>query len=323
VPLSSDEPPPIWTLLDRYYAGEATPAERQAVRQWLEDDTHRQLAEAVWRLAAPKPSQGRQWPTARAWGSVSERLAHAGEQARRPRRALWFAAGLAAACAVAAVSIGIAEARGSRTYIAKAGQRSTVTLGDGTTFVLAPETRLTLGAGFVRGRRDVYLNGEAYFSVAHDGRHPFAVHARNADIVDVGTEFDVRSYTGDSAVQVMVTRGVVRLGDGAMLTAGAMAVIDRTGQSRVTLAADTSASLAWTHDELVFTGQTVREALATIKRWYGTTVEVPDPVLAGRHVVGRFRGGQPVAVILNELAPAIGAVVVRVDGTLSLVRRAP
>lgn len=56
---------------------------------------------------------------------------------------------------------------------------------------LAPETELRVASI----GRQVYLSGEAVFSVTHDPVRPFRVAATNCtEVQDIGTQFDMRAY---------------------------------------------------------------------------------------------------------------------------------
>ncbi len=94
-------------------------------------------------------------------------------------------------------------------YATGAGQRETVMLPDGTEFTLALASRLRVAADYADGDRQVVLDGEAFFNVAHDDAHPFSVRAQSAVALDIGTRFNVRAYNGDRAVRVIVSQGTV------------------------------------------------------------------------------------------------------------------
>lgn len=73
------------------------------------------------------------------------------------------------------------------------GSKSTVKLPDGTTVMLNANSRLRYDETFKKNNREVTLEGEAYFDVAHDASSPFIIHTNNADIKVLGTTFNVRS----------------------------------------------------------------------------------------------------------------------------------
>src|SRR5690606_34195438 len=71
------------------------------------------------------------------------------------------------------------------------GQRSTVTLPDGSVVTLNTDTVVRTRAD--GERRLVYLDkGQAFFEVAKDPRRPFVVTAAGRTVTALGTAFDVR-----------------------------------------------------------------------------------------------------------------------------------
>lgn len=99
-----------------------------------------------------------------------------------------------------------------REYATHVGERRIVLLQDGTRLTLGPLSRVRIAPDYGRRSREVTLNGEAYFAVVHDSRHPFAVLTNNVTITNVGTEFNVRGYNGE--VRVAVAKGEVMIGEG-------------------------------------------------------------------------------------------------------------
>jgi len=81
------------------------------------------------------------------------------------------------------------------TVYAPKGQRSEIVLEDGTKVYLNANSSLKYPFHFLKKNRKVYLCGEAYFNVKHDAKSPFIVNAHGFNIMDVGTEFNVDSYT--------------------------------------------------------------------------------------------------------------------------------
>src|SRR5438067_12137346 len=63
-----------------------------------------------------------------------------------------------------------------REYATTAAQRMVVRLQDGTQVTLAPKSRVRYAADYGRERRELYLDGEAYFQVTPDSQRPLRVH---------------------------------------------------------------------------------------------------------------------------------------------------
>lgn len=90
------------------------------------------------------------------------------------------------------------------------GQRSQVLLPDGTKVWLNAGTIFKYPSSFLKNSREVYLEGEAFFSVSHNKNLPFLVHIKNNLTIKVlGTEFNVKCYNEDRNVETTLIKGSV------------------------------------------------------------------------------------------------------------------
>jgi ferric-dicitrate binding protein FerR (iron transport regulator) len=89
-------------------------------------------------------------------------------------------------------------------------ERREIRLGDDAVVTLAANSRIRYGV--TTTRTEVELAGAAQFTVVRSHIREFEVRARNAH-VDLGSDFIVRAYDGDSAVIVAVHSGVVAIND--------------------------------------------------------------------------------------------------------------
>lgn len=83
------------------------------------------------------------------------------------------------------------------------------TLPDGTKVNLNRGSKISYPNAFEGKTREVTLQGEAFFDVAHDAQHPFIIHAQGADIKVLGTSFNVNAYS--KQVKVWVKTGKVQV----------------------------------------------------------------------------------------------------------------
>lgn len=97
-------------------------------------------------------------------------------------------------------------------YTSQFGENRTLTLPDSSQVVLAPHSTLRIGT--FGDKREVWLEGEAFFSVRHQpGKAtPFTVHSRSLHIDVLGTTFNVNNYNGNT--QVVLHTGKVALRQG-------------------------------------------------------------------------------------------------------------
>ena len=92
-----------------------------------------------------------------------------------------------------------------------AGQTVNMILSDGTNIWLNSRSVLKYPGVFTGSRREVILDGEAYFEVAHHKDHPFVVHTNGYDIQALGTQFNVESYSLNSDFTTSLIDGSVRV----------------------------------------------------------------------------------------------------------------
>src|SRR5699024_2915773 len=81
--------------------------------------------------------------------------------------------------------------------------------GDGSVIQLNAESTLRYPSKFDSNKREVYLEGEAFFSVERDTTRPFIIHAGGTATQVLGTSFNIRAYEGEDKVQVAVVEGEV------------------------------------------------------------------------------------------------------------------
>ncbi|ETZ21505.1 FecR family protein [Pedobacter sp. V48] len=97
-------------------------------------------------------------------------------------------------------------------------QRSVIHLPDGTKVWLNSGSKLIYPTSFAKDSREVYLEGEAYFDVAHNKEWPFYVRAKNMNIKVLGTEFYVSSNLNSNSNYAVLVRGSIVFSTGSWLS---------------------------------------------------------------------------------------------------------
>src|SRR5690606_20588558 len=172
--------------------------------------------------------------------------------------------------------------------VTNTGERTEFVLADGSRVVLGPESRLLYPERFTGQDRAVTLEGEGFFTVAHDTAHPFIVTAGGVATQAVGTAFAVRAYQSDGErVEVVVTEGrvVVRAAgvhadSGTFLVRGDRGVTNGTGQVAVEQGVDVDRLVAWTGGRLSYDRAPVRDVVRDMERWYDLDITVTDSAIA-------------------------------------------
>ena len=92
-----------------------------------------------------------------------------------------------------------------------AGQRTHLTLPDGTTVWLNARTTLSYPTSFNSNERTVFLQGEAYFEVSKNRHKPFIVQTQQYNIEVLGTKFDVEAYPDSKNFETTLMQGSVKV----------------------------------------------------------------------------------------------------------------
>lgn len=84
-----------------------------------------------------------------------------------------------------------------------------VIMPDGSLAVLKPGSEIYYPQAFQGNNRNVYLEGEAFFEVHKDPKHPFLVHSQNMTTKVLGTSFTVKAFRNAAEFKVIVNTGKV------------------------------------------------------------------------------------------------------------------
>ena len=338
--------PMDWERLARYVAGQCAPDEAGELERWIALDPERREAvrdmQAIWAKADVAPSG---WDVHQAWRELSPKLdlrgpaEPAGPIPVRPGRPRFVGAwGLRVAAALAIlVGAGLAyrlvlpsrprAPAAMREYVTARGQRAQFSLKDGTRVVLSVASRLRVPADYGRRERSVYLEGEGYFEVRHEPGRRFMVHTAHAVTEDLGTRFDVRSYEGDSVVQVMVAEGRVSVRReagvpgvaGTEVGPGQLGVAITNDGVVVRERVDVERYLAWTEGRLVFDNTPFGEVLPQLGRWYDLDLRLGDRSLGSLPLTATFKD-QTTTQVLDLVAQALGLRLTREGRTATFYR---
>jgi transmembrane sensor len=232
----------------------------------------------------------------------------------------------AAMAAAAVMAIGIWQypvmmLRWEADYLTTVGDRSSVTLPDGSVMTL--DTASAVAVDFADGKRNIkLLQGEAFFDVKPDPAHPFRVVASYSEVEVRGTAFSVRR--DDEADRVVLEHGLVevrRVGnqpEKANLRPGEMIFASGASLSAIS-PADLSTALAWRDGRLIFEDQPFSRVLSELQRYYRATVVMVDKRHDQLAVTGNYRLDNVEAAI-QTLADAAGVSMTRLPGGIIILR---
>lgn len=192
------------------------------------------------------------------------------------------------------------------------GETRIVTLPDGSTVLLNGNSTLTFATDWQEtAQREVWLEGEGFFKVTKQAapggaRVKFITHTPNLDISVLGTQFNVNTRRGNTAVTLL--EGKVRLenprnrqarvlemkpGDHATLVKG-IEKVDVAPTKPETYA-------AWTRRLFLFDNTPLRDITTILSDTYGLDIVFEDRELAERRFTANMPNDNP-ETLLNVVA---------------------
>jgi len=189
-----------------------------------------------------------------------------------------------------------------------------VTLPDGTKVWLNADSKISFPSQFTGKERKILMEGEAYFEVYKDKRHPFVVETNRQTIEVLGTHFNVSAYAEDKEVITTLIEGKVKVtGDGNTLTLdpGDQAYSGGDG-IRGLRTEDPEAVIAWKNGQFMFADEDLMSIMRKVARWYDVEV-VYQEGFVNRGLVGTISKFENVSKVLKMLE-LTGTVHFKVEG---------
>ena len=181
-------------------------------------------------------------------------------------------------------------------------------LADGTNVWLNSDSELNFPVEFSDSTRHVFLKGEAYFEVAHNGL-PFIVSSGDMDIRVMGTSFNVSAYTNDLEYKTTLTEGKVRVDyldvqknkTHEFLTPNKQATINLNETGIALSEVDASQYSSWIDGKFEFNKEPLPQVLKRLSRWYGFEFEFENKAAMTYHFSGRLDNQEKISTLLEML----------------------
>lgn len=177
------------------------------------------------------------------------------------------------------------------------GQRVNLTLSDGTKVLLNAGSTLRLPKVFEPDKREVFLEGQAYFNVEENTERPFVIHSGNAKTRVLGTSFSVRAYPEDSDITVAVEEGRVSF-EAAEASGQEQIILNKNELGRFDAKSrhiearpinDLALYLGWVDGYLKFKEAPLGEVATELERRYGVEVTFANPQLKERSLTALLK----------------------------------
>lgn len=309
-----------WNQLAKYFAGESTDEEQSQIRHWLDGEPSREdLLETLRNVWVEGGKHPQQFDARSIWNKVAIRIRisdNRGEAQKleipvgRPRiwkdRPLRYSLGVFVTIlllvSVPFVAIKLIDRFNNprqteiRQISTKIGERAQFHFSDGSQIWLNSATTVRFPDPFARDRREIELEGEAYFDVVHSDGQPFIVKATNAVVQDLGTQFNVRAWKEDKTVDVVVATGSVLFQhdsaaniQNVVVKRGERSVLTEDGQILPPQKVDVLKYLNWMKGVLIFDRTPMINVIKQLEHRYGVHFRLANPSIGAFEFTGSFQ----------------------------------
>ncbi|MCX6120072.1 MAG: FecR domain-containing protein [Ignavibacteriales bacterium] len=177
------------------------------------------------------------------------------------------------------------------------GEKSIVTLLDGTKITLNADSKLKYPVRFGEDLREVSLEGEAYFEVTQQANKPFVVHTGKVSTTDLGTKFNISAFPSEEIIAVSLEEGKVEVStnnsgakkEDVILSPAQQLIYNKEKETSTIELFESQKALGWKDNILVFDNEPLSKVLVPLERYFGVKFEIADQVLADRTIKANFK----------------------------------
>jgi len=289
-------------LIQRYVAGSATSEEKEKLKKWMEQSSeNRRLVQDVKNIWDNTPTENFEVNVEEAWKYFEKRRMKKKQFAqhpRKPQKTLIYFYRVAAVLLVSLFASYVLytqiqfESEQSQQHeqlvtmqelATGVGDKAEVTFSDGSRVILNASSKIEFPQKFQSQKREVFLEGEAYFEVKHDSKRPFLVHNKNVEVEVLGTKFNVRGWYDDPDVEVVVQTGkvAVKVIDNTILDQKEAILTDgnytkvKSGISPLSVQkVDVREHLVWMSGGLFFDNEPLKYVVKDIERRFDVNIKI-------------------------------------------------
>lgn len=298
-------PTDLKEAIEEYLRGTASPYQQQLVNEWYRSFNDEEVEVHTEEVQSGALTEQR----------IRQRLSQTIEKsatkvvdmypAPSKKRNKWWLA--AAGVLLAASSLWFllpAKKSGIPMEIVKTGNGETkqIVLPDSSRIWLSAMSQIAYPQTF-DSKREVTIEGEAFFDIRHKDEQQFIVHAGKTHTTVLGTAFSVNSYQPDQQVVVTVMRGKVQVSDNkitsSVLTPGRqLSYTTATGAMKEQQIGSTE-NPDWMEGRLIFDAMPLQEITATLSRWYNVTFEFENDAIRQCNYTGKFTKDMKLKTVLE------------------------
>ncbi len=180
-----------------------------------------------------------------------------------------------------------------------------IPLPDGTVIKLNNRSRLIYPDNFSGSQREVFLDGEAYFDVAHDKRHPFIVRAGALKIEVLGTKFTVNANSMFPQITATLLEGSIDVSNEKdhllMRPNQQLTYNSENGEMLLTDLSDAEREIRWTENVWVLSDTPLLDICQRLERQFNVKFIIMNDALIHKSFTGEFETNESLESILETM----------------------
>ncbi|WP_158538700.1 FecR family protein [Chitinophaga skermanii] len=289
-------------ILERYFAGTASAEEQAQVELYLQQTSTPGLDHFLLQT----------------WHKANPETPVVPIHNKQPKKAWFYGAAAAAVTAIVGMFAWHAQKELPQQPLAQAFDTlynaqpnvKTVIMPDGSKVWLNRHATLVYATNYNEQKRELWLQGEAYFEVAQNSQLPFKVHAGGVITTALGTSFNIATGNkADGSVQISLLSGKVGISlmDSSshnylrVLAPGEMLSFKQGSLLAHATQFNEEEVMDWKNGKLLFEKNTLADVLAKLQGRYGVNIQLNDESLIHRKVSGKFSSSVSLEHVLKSL----------------------
>ena len=287
-------------MLQSLFEGRATPLQKTLIADWLSDPNHQELYFQwleEWERQNPQLIVDADVAYLRLPNQTDSTEAAVAPVRPLPNRRNFFWGLVASFLLLVSTTYLLRDSILYQHYKTTNGELSTIHLSDGSRVILNANSTLKVPRfGFIQNAREVFLTGEAEFSVQHlpDHRRFIVRTPDQLEVLVLGTEFMVYSRARGS--KVVLNKGKVQLRSlknqeikPLVINSGDVVMISTQGRLTLRHHQPIAVHAGWKEHRFTFENTSVSEIAYQLTERFGVQIVIADSLLAKRTIGGTFK----------------------------------
>jgi ferric-dicitrate binding protein FerR (iron transport regulator) len=208
----------------------------------------------------------------------------------------------------------VTEKKKNNQMIVPNGHQALLTLSDGTKVWLNAGSKLIFPSVFEAGKREVFVEGEAFFDVTKNPEKPFIVVTKGLNIQVFGTSFNVMAYPDEEVIETVLVTGKVQLErndfslfkkEKVMLHPGQYAGLKKNGLKLEVKDVDVESFISWKQGWYKLDKLPLSDVVSKLERYYNIKVVIIDKELELLKITGKLDLNANLNQVMDNLAEAV------------------